>query len=120
MKYSLIIHELWVPSIKFMVTFFIHVRRSQNFTCENVKFMITYITSYTRKHTCLCILFIFLAYSIIIVEMRDLNPEYLRNTRRCQSVELQGIVLLNLLDFACVVDVFLDVLESRNTQGFYL
>ena len=77
--------------------------------------MITYITSYTRKHTCLCILFIFLDYSIITVEMRDLNPEYLRNTRRCQLVELQGSVLLNLLDSACGVDVFLDILVTLVT-----
>ena len=59
-------------------------------------------------------LFIFPDNSIITIEMRDLNLEYLRNTRRCQSVELQGFVLLNLLDFACGVDVFLDVLVSRN------
>ena len=42
------------------------------------------------------------------MKMRDLNPEYLKNTRMCQLVELQGSVLLNLLDFACGVDVFLD------------
>ena len=114
MRYSLIIHELWVPLIKFTVTFFIHVRRSKNFTCENVKFMITYITSYTRRHTSPRMLFIFPNNLIITIEMRDLNLEYLRNTRRCQSVGLQGFVLLILLDFACGVNVFLDILMSRN------